>query len=121
MTDRNNAPNDLPEGAEELDMSSTFIKWKDVGDKVQGTILRLESSKKYKGENFVLVMLDDNGKRFAVSAPLKLVGAVQDHDLKGERVVIMYVGATKTANGEVKEFKVWRLKPHDENRDNLPF
>lgn len=109
---------DLPEGAEAVDMASTFVKWEKLGDRVIGTALRLEQSKKYGKDGFVLVMLGDDGKRFAVSAPLKLVGAVQDHNLLGHRLCIIFSDRTKTEKGEIKEFKIGKLPPLAEE---MPF
>lgn len=108
---------DLPKDAVEIDTSSTFFKWETPGDRVTGTVLRLELSKKYGEGNYILLMRDDDGKRIAVSAPLKVREAVQDNDLIGERIVIVYAGDTATKGGNVKEFKIGKLAPLGDARE----
>ena len=112
----------LPEGARPIETKGTFVKWGKRGDRVQGTILRMELSKKYEGDNYVLTMRTDDGKKIAVSAPLKLREAVEDNDLIRKRVVIIYADDTATKGGTVKEFKIGELPPleHKED-DDLPY
>jgi hypothetical protein len=102
---------DLPEGAQPIETKGTFQKWDKRGQRVQGTLLRMELSKKYEGENYVLTLRDDDGKKIAVSAPLKLREAVEDNELIGKRVVIIYSDDTPSKGGTVKEFKIGILPP----------
>lgn len=114
---------ELPPGAKRIETSGTFVKWDNKGDRVTGVVLRLELSKKYGGENYVAVMRGDDGKKIAVSAPLKLREAIQDNALIGKRVCIIYSADTPTKGGRVKEFIVGELPAvgHAEDDDDLPY
>lgn len=113
----------FPTGGKEIPTQGTFIKWEKIGDMVQGVALRLELSKKYAGENFVLTLRTDDGKRIAVAAPLKLRQAVEDFKLIGKRIAVMYVGDTPSKGGTIKEFRVAELPKltTDEEDDDVPF
>lgn len=115
--------NMLPEGAKPLEMGSTFVKWAQVGQSVQGKILRMELSKKYTakdgGGNYVLQIRQPDRKVVAVSAPLLLKQCVENNDLIGRTVAIVFTGTTKTPNGEQKNFQVGLLP--DMEDDDTPF
>ena len=111
----------LPEGAEEIPTGGRFMKWENVGDSITGVVLRMELSKKYAGENFIAVFRTDGGERVAVSAPLQLRRAIEDYDLVGRRIHVIYIGDTESKGGTVKEFKVGalpHLKTPDEEADS---
>ncbi len=105
------ADTSLPDDAVPIETKGTFIKWANRGDRVQGTVLRLELSKKYEGENWIAILRGDDGAKLAVSAPLKLKEAIEDHGLIGKRVVIVYADDTPAKGGTVKEFKLGMLPP----------
>lgn len=112
----------LPEGASEIATGGEFKKWEKPGDSITGKILKLELSKKYRGENYIAILRTDDGKRVAVSAPLKLRLAIEENELAGKRVAIIYVGETPTKGDKaVSEFKIGVLPAQQDDEEDLPY
>lgn len=69
-----------------------YVKWNDIGDKVEGRITSIELSKSSRGGK-MLHMVNSDGEAFMVSAPTLLAEMVESHFdmLEGEPVTITFV------------------------------
>jgi hypothetical protein len=116
---------DLPEGARPLEDAgdASSIKWDKPGARIIGRLVTYGESKKYPGTYWCL-WRTDSGKVFS-TAPIRLLSIIQDRDLVGKRLAVIYVGEEQN----VKHFKIGIFDdqkaesppPEDVEDDDLPF
>ena len=99
-----------------LTAGKDYVKWEKPGQKITGTLLKVELS---RGDNAgkMLHMVDADGKPFIVSAPTLLAEAVEENfsTLHEKEITITYTSQDKPAKGRKEGLRRFDIEWPDDD------
>lgn len=88
----------------EIPVGGAWHKWTATGEYVEGEVLALDVSSKYKDGCTVRMKTEDGVVAF--SAPTVLEQTIRDNSLIGRTARFTFIGEKPVAGGSLKQFKV---------------